>query len=699
MLFKAIKLGIIGFVAFIAFQWLTGLLNGTYLVGFKAGSFLISADAGLVIGCLTIALLTSAAYVGLYALSQVGIGAKYLMYAAWILAGASSMWLIMNSSGLISWIGSVGSIGFMLCVFMWSRRALQNSHNPIDFLRLFLEFTTDWPWSSRQASARTIRSESTLHGRARLLSATELWEELNRRYSADAEAGHVIPIGAAYDEDELARNPDCGRTAKPLYYSLKKGHGLVIKATGSGKTQGFLAPIVLSYAGPIIVTDVNSELHDLGARRRRQLGQVVFKFTDSAATTATIDICEDVKTAIAAAVSAGDAGQDAAWEKVLLRGAQLNAYFSADAPSDGGGSAKFFDGSAAALVKAIFATLAAYRLCRIDQHAFSAETTKMLQDALTRDGQTPSQAEMEAAAAAMLKQPEPDLIGVYEILSLSSNLLQCWLKRPLARHCDNQRIATSQAQVSEVFGGMHSKTFGDVHATARNNLQLLDLPFVRYAFSGNRERDGQRFLSYADVQSGRWSIFLAVKTEIEQVDMAYYRVMFFGLGGWLKSIVNRSYPLNPLFMMDEAHLLKRSNWLIEQLAFARKYFSILLVYQDIGQLKEIYGESIDTVYEECKLKVWGGLSSNESTTELSEIAGSMTVEKTNVSYDAMTSKASTSTSLEKQMVLEPDRIRRLNPQKLQVVQVENLDVAITGTLFYPIRDEFVGMWDKTIFDR
>lgn len=55
------------------------------------------------------------------------------------------------------------------------------------------------------------------------------------------------------------------------------GHLMTIAPTGAGKGRSVIIPTLLSYVGPVIVIDPKGENYEVTARRRREMGQQVFR--------------------------------------------------------------------------------------------------------------------------------------------------------------------------------------------------------------------------------------------------------------------------------------------------------------------------------------------------------------------------------------------------------------------------------------
>ncbi|MFU8832660.1 MAG: type IV secretory system conjugative DNA transfer family protein [Wenzhouxiangella sp.] len=56
-----------------------------------------------------------------------------------------------------------------------------------------------------------------------------------------------------------------------------EGHLMTIAPTGAGKGRSVIIPTLLSYPGPVIVIDPKGENYQVTARRRREMGQAVYK--------------------------------------------------------------------------------------------------------------------------------------------------------------------------------------------------------------------------------------------------------------------------------------------------------------------------------------------------------------------------------------------------------------------------------------
>src|SRR4051812_4199702 len=62
----------------------------------------------------------------------------------------------------------------------------------------------------------------------------------------------------------------------PLGYG-GEGHLITVAPTGAGKGRSVIIPNLLSYDGPVVVTDPKGENFAVTARARRQMGHAVYK--------------------------------------------------------------------------------------------------------------------------------------------------------------------------------------------------------------------------------------------------------------------------------------------------------------------------------------------------------------------------------------------------------------------------------------
>ena len=116
------------------------------------------------------------------------------------------------------------------------------------------------------AAALGWRPALDAHGTARWATAAEL-----------AKAGVAAPLSAV-------RGPIFGKLAKPkargLYVSTDRTpHSLIAAPTGSGKGVGVVIPTLLTWPGSILCLDVKGENFRAASRRRRAMGDRVFKFS------------------------------------------------------------------------------------------------------------------------------------------------------------------------------------------------------------------------------------------------------------------------------------------------------------------------------------------------------------------------------------------------------------------------------------
>lgn len=511
-----------------------------------------------------------------------------------------------------------------------------------------------------------------------------------------------IPIGAAYDREDLNRsaveqaimpNDRLMAESPMIWFPLKEGHVLMVAGAGSAKSTGFASPVLLSYQGPMIVNDAPGELYARCSRRRRELGQKVFRFTDDPLTTSTFNPCED----IAEAIDQCDGSDDAivrVFSKALLKGSMMSTWFENPTGNGGGGggSNKFFEDNAAGLIKAIFAMLVSFKLCPPDDVAAKDEMDQLLETRLI--GQDVGPAEVDKLKRDLMTRPDPDLKGVYQVLSLGADSVQAWLSVPAAKLLGNDYLAVELAQLKNTYAGMDKRTFNSVHSTAHSSMMLMGQTSVREAFAGSREAHGDRYFSLEDFRTGKWTIFNGVLTKIPQVDLGILRVLFFGIGGW---ILDRDpFPLKPVLMLDEAHLIERCPWLIQQIAYARKYLSLILIYQDHGQIQTYWGSSKPTLYGNCALQLYSGISDHEAAKFVSDLVGTSTIEERSISHS--NGSPSQSSSLKERKELPIDEVLSLNKRDLQVAVMPPLHCAIIGKLFYRNRREFDGLWDRTAFD-
>lgn len=102
--------------------------------------------------------------------------------------------------------------------------------------------------------------------------------------SSSPETRNGLPLGWLKTESDTQTMGFMSQettTASKVQKQLLEYHGdshlVTLGPTGSGKSRGAAIPALLSHTGPAVVVDVKGELYNTTARRRRELGQKIYK--------------------------------------------------------------------------------------------------------------------------------------------------------------------------------------------------------------------------------------------------------------------------------------------------------------------------------------------------------------------------------------------------------------------------------------
>ncbi|TPE47894.1 type IV secretory system conjugative DNA transfer family protein [Amaricoccus solimangrovi] len=137
----------------------------------------------------------------------------------------------------------------------------------------------DWPFKSGALVGLGTAAASALAGVA-LLWREELTSHGTARWAEPRELRRAELLARRARE---IRGPVWGKLGRPrslaAYLSSERiVHSLIAAPTGAGKGVGVVIPTLLTYLGSIVGLDIKGENYAKTARRRRQLGDRVFRF-------------------------------------------------------------------------------------------------------------------------------------------------------------------------------------------------------------------------------------------------------------------------------------------------------------------------------------------------------------------------------------------------------------------------------------
>ena len=147
----------------------------------------------------------------------------------------------------------------------------------------------------------------------------------------------------------------------------------------------------------------------------------------------------------------------------------------------------------------------------------------------------------------------------------------------------------------------------------------------------------------------------------------------------------------PLLLIDECPALGYLEALASGLGYLRAYAQPLLVFQDLGQLRRIYGEQgARTFMAASGCQVAFNVNDNETARELAESIGMTTVLSKSESTGSFQSRESHSES--KRYLMDPSEVRRMPPHRCLVL-LSGLPPLLARKVRHYRERRWKGRWD------
>jgi type IV secretion system protein VirD4 len=149
-----------------------------------------------------------------------------------------------------------------------------------------------------------------------------------------------------------------------------------------------------------------------------------------------------------------------------------------------------------------------------------------------------------------------------------------------------------------------------------------------------------------------------------------------------------------LFLIDEAAALGKITRFPNWLATLRKYKAVLWpIFQNIGQVKALYGEQWQTFIANCGLRQFISIADLETAEYVNKLLGERTTESTSTSHEGKTSTSQTRRSL-----LTVDEILHLSSNR-QLVFIGNMKPAPLYLTPYWVRPELRGRFHRNPYHK
>jgi type IV secretion system protein VirD4 len=203
--------------------------------------------------------------------------------------------------------------------------------------------------------------------------------------------------------------------------------------------------------------------------------------------------------------------------------------------------------------------------------------------------------------------------------------------------------------------------------------------------------------SFLNMHARTKTVFICVPEDKLGTYRPFLRMM---MGCALAAAVRgKEYPapkVKPLLLIEECATLGYLESLASGLGYLRSYVNTLLVFQDLGQLKHIYGvHGARTFMAAAGCQVAFNVNDNETARELAEAIGMATVRSRSESYKGMMPWPGTvqqGTTEAGRYLVDPAEIRRIRPSRCIVLLSGFLPILARKVRHYKVR-RWKGRWD------
>ena len=175
----------------------------------------------------------------------------------------------------------------------------------------------------------------------------------------------------------------------------------------------------------------------------------------------------------------------------------------------------------------------------------------------------------------------------------------------------------------EIFSKKHGseKEYGAIMGKLRDDLDWLASPAVADSVSGDED-----YLAYLSDPRRKVGIYYVLKGGSGKFMESLTRMVV----GIAKLHCMRSVTgVRPLFFLEEAATCGRADFIKELVSECRKYIDVVLVYQSLGQLVQLFNKAgAQEIQESCGMQIilGGGVRDIESARRYADMVGKMTLE-------------------------------------------------------------------------
>ncbi|MCD7111823.1 type IV secretory system conjugative DNA transfer family protein [Rhizobium sp. DKSPLA3] len=266
-----------------------------------------------------------------------------------------------------------------------------------------------------------------------------------------------------------------------------------------------------------------------------------------------------------------------------------------------------------------------------------------------------------------------------------------------------KEIATSSQSVvaQEVASGAMASAidsegnFSPEFQSILSNLQKATEPWSRGKPAGRLS--AQSTFQLSELTDGISTLYLCVDEEFLDIYDRWLRVMV----GCILKTMTRAKARRPerkvVLMLDEVAVLGRLETLEKQSGLLRAYCTPVLIWQNLPQVRKVYGEDSAAFLANASARVFFGTNDNDTAEYVARMVGNTT----NLSSSQGTSISAGGPASHQQgfsesgyWLLDPAEVQRLPPTKV-IVKLRDQPFSILGRrLDYRYTWRWLGLWDQ-----
>lgn len=497
------------------------------------------------------------------------------------------------------------------------------------------------------AEPKRIRGKRSLHGDAN-------WMKMQEAGKLFSDAGGIV-VGERYrvDKDSVAAvtfratdRSSWGAGGKSTLLCFDAGfgssHGVVFAGSGGYKTTSVTIPTALKWGGALVVLDPSNEVAPMVIDHRRAAGRTVHVLDPHAGQRAAKDETPDAddnrNTAPFVGFNALDwIGRFSGTKEEDI--AAVASWIMSDSGGARGVRDDFFRASALQLLTAMIADVC------LSGH--TEEKDQTLRQVRTN-----------------LSEPEPKL------------------RARLQSIYDNSKSQFVKGNVA-AFVNMTPETFSGVYANAIKETHWLSYPNYAALVSGSSFKTD-------DLATGQTDVFINLDLKTLETHAGLARVI---IGAFMNAIYNRNGAVEgrALFLLDEVARLGFMRILETARDAGRKYgITLLLLFQSIGQMREIYGgrDAASKWFESASWISFAAVNDPETADYISKRCGATTVEIDQVSRSSQASGSSRTRSkqLASRPLIQPHEVLRMRGDEQIVFTAGNAPLRCGRAIWFRRED-------------